>query len=470
MQTGIARTSGVRDHITTGAVTAAAALALVVLLANYLPFPRFESDTAALFNEVRRMRTALAHGQWTGWGGQFPLLQKLPVLALQVAGIGDDTVLWVLAAASLLAFAGTLVLAWNGLRQSSRRLALLFLAVLLSGPLPWYARSTFGEMVAAFLTLAFIVACRQRADHALVITLFFLSGISKDIASPFLLFLGFAASTVNPGWQETGFRRSRLSALIFAAALTVAVVAAFTYVRYRSLANGVYLSSSVVFPGPRSQLSFFMGIWASPNGGLLFFWPSFCLLLALCALAVRQRALALPSAREGLRVFLPAATAAGTLIALTLGFAKFVAPLGWVAWGPRYMLPWLPAIGYLILSAYGAELETLVTRAGRTSIWVVAIVLPLISLPQFAVLFRPSLLNGIFAPDAICPTEAVVQQDPTYYYHCMNHMLWTKGSTLLGAYSLEPSPSALLFAGLCSILLFGLLTLARPDQTAKPAR
>ena len=89
---------------------------------------------------------------------------------------------------------------------SFRLAAVCFLAVLLSGPLLWYATSSFGEMLAALVTTALVAACLRRAGGPVVGLLLVLAGLSKDTALPFLVLLGLGSSLLNPGWAERGFR------------------------------------------------------------------------------------------------------------------------------------------------------------------------------------------------------------------------------------------------------------------------
>jgi len=175
---------------------------------------------------------------------------------------------------------------------------------------------------------------------------------------------------------------------------------------------------------------------------------------------VRRRLRTLPRA-DRLRAAVPALVAGFVLLALTAGFAKFPAPLGWIAWAPRLMLPWLPAVGFLLVRAYAPELDRILQGAGSPVFWAAALVIALASLPQFVVLFRPGLLDAIFRPDSTCPTEAVVQHDPVYYYRCIDHLLWTKRSTLISAYSPRQDAGALGLGAVCCALLLGLIGLAR---------
>ena len=43
------------------------------------------------------------------------------------------------------------------------------------------------------------------------------------------------------------------------------------------------------------------------------------------------------------------------LAALTFGLSGWWAPFGWIAWGPRLLLPWIPACLLILLRAYPGE-------------------------------------------------------------------------------------------------------------------
>jgi hypothetical protein len=425
-----------------------------------LRFGFHSGDTLGVIAAADWILRGLRGGGWAQGGSRFPLLQTIPTVGLRAVGLGVDQTRWSLVVLNVATFAGLLVVAWRSLENISRPAAIFFLAVLLSGPLAWYATSSFGEMPAALVTLAMVVACRSRAGGVLPAALFVLAGLSKDTAFPFLLLLGLGSSMLNPAWARTDFRRRRLVALGAATVVTLCVVGIYNFARFGTVVNGVNSNPQLWVPAVRDQVSFFFAIWLSPNGGLLLFWPSFGALLALAAMAALRR-------REHRRALMVAGITALTLLGLTVGFAKWWSPLGWWAWGPRLMVPWLPAIGYLLVVAYPLEFERLLdslTRSARWS-WGLLLAITAVTLPQYVVLFGDSMFSSTFASDAVCPTTAYIERTPTYYYHCVNHQLWTKGSVLGQAYQPGNGWASLLLGLACACALIWLLSLIRRKPT-----
>jgi len=373
-----------------------------------------------------------------------------------------------LAFMNLAAFAGSLWMAWNSLERSSRRSAIGFTAIMLSGPLLWYARTTFGEVLAAFFTLGLVVACWEQAKSWKIFLWFLAAGISKDTIFPFLFALALLSATVVR--QRVGVwtvRPSRIGLVSAACATTILVNSTFNYLRFNSPLNLAYLDSAFIVPRWSTQLSFFLGLLFSPNGGLLFFWPAFILWLLLAGIcgvkgALRQvRDLAL----------IPWVTIVAVLLGLALGLAKWFAPMGWICWGPRLLLPTLPALTYLVTAYYGTEMQLWLSRTllrGRFA-WLTGGTLGLVALPNFLVLFKPAIMWSLFSNDAVCPHAGEIQQDADYYYHCINHFLWTKHSVLLKAYSQVSLRGDSKYALLCSILLACLVGTASSKRSDQPA-
>jgi hypothetical protein len=402
----------------------------------------------------------LRGGTWGHGGSHFPLLQTIPAVGLRAAGLGFDQTRWGLAILNAAAFVVLIGIAWQSLKRVSRPAALFFIGVLVSGPLTWYATSSFGEMLAALVTLAMVAACWLRAGSLLAAVLFVLAGLSKDTAFPFLLLLGLGASVLNPAWEEPAYRRRRLAALTVSTATTLAVIGAYNFARFGTMLNAVDSNPALLVPTLRDQVSVFGAIWLSPDGGLLPFWPSFGVLLGLVSVVL------LGSTRSRADL-LPAGIAAVALLGLSAGFAKWWSPLGWWSWGPRFLMPWLPAIGFLLVAAYGPRLEVQLRRLLQPAwrFWACSLALAAVSVPQYVVLFRPSIFTAIFAPDAVCPTIAYIDRAPGYYYHCVNHQLWTNGSVLGLAYLPSGGKSSLALGFACALGLVWLLSLVRaaPD-------
>src|SRR5262249_39988155 len=115
----------------------------------------------------------------------------------------------------------------------------------------------------------------MNAPAWLTVLLFVFAGTTKEVAFPFLAAIGFLCLLQAP----TQSRKQRAVSLVVAALLNIAATVAFNLFRYGTFFNTSYLDRVCIVPTFKLQLSFFLGIWLSPNGGLVFFWPSFVLLL-----------------------------------------------------------------------------------------------------------------------------------------------------------------------------------------------
>src|SRR5262249_37536807 len=136
------------------------------------------------------------------------------------------------------------------------------------------------------------------------------------------------------------------------------------------------------------------------------------------------------------------------LVGLTIGFGNFFVPLGWVAWGPRYMLPWMPSVVMLGCYAYPLVVRDAALRLGRARrgggllvgvIW-------LFMLPQLGSLFMPELLLRWFAPDAVCSSASHFEVGRHDFNRCQDYRLWSKHPILLDAAGGLGKPLGLAFA------------------------
>ena len=181
-------------------------------------------------------------------------------------GLSDGLVIRLLACLSLLAFGLILVRGCRKARGYSRGLgARVFAFVCLVGVLPWYGRSSFGEALAAWIILESVMAAR--AGSRAFVPVFVLAALSKDTALPFLVLLSWAAA-----YEIPGSVRKRTIGL--ASAASIAALLTFNLVRYGALRNEFLLDPVFVVSDLATHLKSFLGIWFSPNGGLLVFWPA----------------------------------------------------------------------------------------------------------------------------------------------------------------------------------------------------
>jgi hypothetical protein len=429
---------------------------LLFALTRYMYNLVHEGDTGRMVHQARGVFVSLSQGRWTGWEGYFALLQQIPALLTMCFGVTDtEKVFHVLGLISLVSFALLLFWGWRSLFRMSERLALLYVAVLLAGPLIWYGHSTLGEMLASTVTLGLVVACHENTSGLKILLLSLLAAISKDTGFPFTFLLGLMACArvqAVKGTSRLVFPKWRF--LLLGTLCGVAVAASFNYLRFGSVTNQFYASPDFRVRSLFVQLNFFLGLWLSPNGGVLFFWPSLCLVIFLTGLSAFEDRV------SSWQQAVPFLGTAFVLMGLTAGFSKWFSPFGWICWGPRLLLPWLPAVAYLLLAISGPGVERrflAILGAGRIRTVFIAAIFSITALPHFIAALRPEAVgNFFFSTDGTCPRFAYLT-DGAYYYQWMSHHMWTKHPILLDAFRLQPDAKPVLLSLAYGILLAGLL-------------
>lgn len=374
----------------------------------------------------------ISDGQAPGRGvGHFPLYQYVTGLMFSFLGAGEKTILDLFCVLNALALMGCLAVTVGVLYGRSPALAAAAVLVLLTGPLLWYACCSFGEMLAAFLILAFTAASVRQTGPLTTAGLLVAAGLTKETALPFLLLIA-AVPLLEAHRAGQRRPRGRLTALACAALLTLALTAGFNYFRFDTPYNAFNLQKGFLVPQRTTQAMFFAAIWLSPNGGLLFFWPSFAAVLVVLTVTL------LRTPRASRPSLIPLAAVGLLLIGLTLGFSKWYTPFGGPAWGPRLMLPWIPATILLLFYYYAEPLQAALAWLGaRPARWRLSVAaLAAASLPQAVTLVKPDLFwcTSRFPPEL----AAAALRDPVgFYYQGMAHVLWPTldNAVLLSCYS-----------------------------------
>lgn len=252
------------------------------------------------------------------------------------------------------------------------------------------------------------------------------AGQTKETALPFLLILG----TVLLLWSTLADRRPARSHWIGLAAGTVgslALTGGFNWFRFGQLTNLVYADPIAHVPGFELKFKYAGSIWMAPNAGVIPFWPAIGVLLIAGLIVLWQsRTAAAPDRR---RVFGGVFALAVVLAGLTAGYASWYAPFGWIAWGPRLMLLMLPAIVLAAFALLAPELDRLIAARGRLAALALGaafLITVLGALPQIGILHRSGVMGALFAPDATCPVQQPIGDDPGYYYTCIFHWAWWK--------------------------------------------
>jgi hypothetical protein len=423
--TGRRRVSGL-------AVVAAASVAvLIVLLLSNATQQRVSSDTLTLAHGARVAVDCVEDGSFDGCGrvsktrftevGPYPLLQYLPAVALVKLGRTDDQIVHDLARLSAVAFLASLVLVYvMGRRALQIAWGYLLVVVMLTGPLLWYSRNSLGEMFATAVVLAFMACVVLRAPPVLVAVSLGLAATTKETAVPLLLVLGLVcARDAEDGWLPA--RRWTL-ALFGGAAIGMVLNVGFNVFRFGELTNALYLDPTFATPGVGLKARFFVSLWAAPNGGLLWFWMSACLVFVAGGIVMIRQL----RARRDLTGWLPTAVVLGLAVVNAAGLASWYAPFGWVAWGPRLSLPLTAAFVVAIVVVGGSALSALAGRVLRSTsgFLVCAVAVVVFAVPQVGVVWNPGAEAALGTLDKACPVVPVVQIDATYYYGCIQHLAW----------------------------------------------
>jgi hypothetical protein len=444
---------------------------LAFLVAAWAAYPWVMGDTPFVLDGSNALITCLSHHQYhacgfTGklnyWGlmspmGDWPLLQHVPDLI--VIGLGASShavrtrVLELLNVAGVVASVVAARIVFTRLRQPA--LFWVFVAVLLSGPILWYARTTSGEVLAMGLLVCFVAAVVLPAHPAVIGITAFAASLTKETSYPFVAALGVLGLVLVR--RRTG-RPIRRELVAGASGIAVAIVAAslFNVVRFGSVLNTNYLDPKLHTPGVARKLEYTAAVLVSPNGGIFVFWPAASLLLlAACVVPFFLRP------RVDVR---PALVLAALTLGLTVGFAAWWTPFGWFGYGPRLMLPWLLPLVLMALVAYGAELTTVLRRlvGPRWRLLVVVGVAVAFTLPTIGQLWRPGAIGAFFEQET--PTcQAPWRAGEAAWYGCQHRQMWLDRPMQLYALRGVKTPAGLSTSVVVAIGLAACFLLLRRD-------
>jgi len=245
----------------------------------------------------------------------------------------------------------------------------------------------------------------------------------------------------------------------------VACNGALNLLRYGSLLNTHYLSDELHVHNLAWRAEYCLALWLAPNGGVLFFWPTyFVMLVGAIVIALCRR-----EARVSILV------AIAVLGIVTVGLSGWYTPFGWWCWGPRLLLPWLPAALLLVLRGSPQAMAQL-TRSllvPRSTFTVAAVLLPLLAVPHVLKLYDTWIGLGQFF-DQPEPTNFDGPSDIKELGHArISYEAWRKWTPLLWrpmtrAGELTAAVSAVMYGLGLVLLLWQARARARPEQELTP--
>lgn len=442
--------------------------------------PSVHGDTAVLVRGAAGIVDCVRHRRFTDCNtfvlrrqtgdramgvGPFPLLQYIPAVLLRAFGVSTESTLRVLTALNAASLIAILALARSTLRRLAPPLWVpVATVVLLASPLLWYGRVAFGEELAAAVILAAVAAALVGAGPPTVGLLVAVACLTKETNPPFVLALTVVCVLARTSGADP-VRRRRLIAIGVGTAVGFALNVGFNVVRFGSLRNTDYMRSALYVPNVSVFARLFSAQWLAPNAGLAWFWPLAPALVFVIAVACYRG-----GSSTGWQRFATPAIAA-LLVGQVVVLATWWAPFGWYAWGPRLVLPLLPAL-LVAACVLGARDATTTVARFLTGRWLLpsALAATVVGLPEAVVVFHGLAVSQFFSHPLCVGTGILVA--PTQYYRCLERTAWSKRPWMLqlGMHGLS-SPQgwlmAIAFTGAVVSLLYVARRAARDELGAE---
>jgi hypothetical protein len=404
------------------AFTASVVLILCVLVTRVVFEPGYDVDTMNLVLGIPHLMRCVAEGTLgERCEGASPVapLQHAPAAAALLFTDDFGVATHLLVGLNLIAFLALAVIGGYALLRQSMVLAYAWVLVLAASPLLFFATRSFAEMLACLAATGLCVAIAGGASAGAIAVLALLTGLSKDTAPAFVMVL--AVTTLGSVTVAGRPRRwvGPITAVSIGAGVSVLVGVAFNLVRFGTWWNVFYADDFQRFHGGHSVASFTAAALVSPSGGILFYWPALTLLLAVAigADAWRPRRWLIPLC----------------LLVYCLALGNWYSPFGWITWGNRLLMPWLPPLAFILLLARVSPVVRMFRLLStRPALAIVAgAVLAILSLPQWLVVLDRRWALDVFRPVPGCEVIPRPSVDLAYYYQCLDHYLWPTTPTIV---------------------------------------
>lgn len=442
-------------------------LALALLLWRSAFSATMQGDTRDVVRGAQGVVDCVREHRFTGCDAHHPvgyraLLQYIPAIPLRAIGLSEDATLHVLIVLNGVALAATVVGVWIGAARNRRVWAPVLAAVVMTGPLLWYATVAFSEALGAAALVFAVLAVLTRKHPGVVAAAVALACLGKETNFPFVVALAALCLFAVP---RAALARAALGIAVGVAA-GILVTVAFDYFRYASLLNTVEFKSIYQVHDHAVQANFFTALWVAPNAGIAWFWPSALAVLLLTAWATGR-----PWRRPGPEGWRARAGWA-VLALLTLdfvGLARWYAPFGWIAWGPRLTLPLVPAMVLVAAVVSGPRPEAVLVRLLHSRwVWLVTAAGAALALPNVGVGWAQRAFAAFFTPVPACGSPHLEVSTSGYYCTTLR-ATWRRSPVLWHVLDGLREPGGL-FLALCVVgSVFGLVVLARRLSANHPA-
>jgi hypothetical protein len=323
-----------------------------------------------------------------------------------------------------------------GRALASRTAAVAYSIAVLTSPALWYAHAGHGELIGALAVAAVAVAVLRSWAWPLVMSATFMAVVSKETALPFVLIVAFAVARARVVRRGDGPSRRELAAVAAGAALGAIANVGFNLFRYGTVGNQDYMRAELHVPTVQA-LKNAAALVIAPTGGLVWFWPVALMIIAAAGLSALRTVRSLRKATREPVVLMLAA-----FLGLLVLFSLWYSPYGGAAWGPRLLLPWMPAFVVVALAGAPAVVRGLERLLAGKRVMAVWLAVAVAGLPQLGAMINTSrfvhtypgekanraevALHPFFA-DRECPRYPAIEEGRQYYFHCLNHQTWGQG-------------------------------------------
>jgi hypothetical protein len=401
-------------------------LTFFLILFYLKQLPILSGDTVALSQSARSLVTCIENGQFRGCTGtnQFGLPQHIPAMFLAWKGLDDVAIVFILSCLNVLALGWLARLLY--LSTSIPPVGKILIGItLFVGPIIAYGPYSFGEAISTLAYVGLAVAIFDKKN--LQICFFMVLAVtSRETAFVSIGLLSAAILVFESNKSRRVFKQMFLS-IYGSMLLGIVFLFGFNVLKFNTWKNVPHMDPVLRTPGLKLKLESVVGIIFSPNGGLLPYW----FLGAITAVGIPL--IGFISRRNGKRIqfsFFLLVTGFTAQVAI---LSSWYAPYGWIAWGPRLMVP-TTAMGATICLVLICQDDALFRKLGQFKSYLFPVgILGIVTLvPTLGFLQNPSRTMSWFSGgnDTYCPKPAIVQQDPAYYFRCLNHGSWKMDPSL----------------------------------------
>jgi hypothetical protein len=388
--------------------------------------PILSGDTVALSQSARSLVSCLENGQFRGCAGtnQFGLPQHIPAMFLAWKDLDDTSIVFVLSCLNVLALVVLARMIYKSAAISVTTKTFIGITLFI-GPIIAYGPYSFGEAISTLAYVGLVIAILEKRYLRLIFFMV-LAVTSRETAFVSIALLTAAILFFD---SKKSRREIREMASVIYGSMLLGIVFLFSFNiwKFNTWKNLPHMDPVLRTPGLRLKIESAIGIFLSPNGGLVPYW----FLGAVAALGIPLWGLM--NRRLNIRKRFGFLLLISGFLAQVAILSSWYAPYGWVAWGPRLIVP-TTAMGATICLVIIFQDEEVLKNLSRFKLLALPIgALGVVALiPTVGFLQNPTRTMSWFAGgnDAVCPTPAIIQLDQAYYFKCLIHGSWKMNPSL----------------------------------------